>query len=278
MCRVSEANPCPVCDKSDWCLYAADGTAAICQRVESAKRCGEAGWLHRLADPTPAVKPTRTPHGKPAAGQKNWPALAATYAANLDGARRAELAASLGLTADALDALPLLGFNPSDTHGPCFTFPEVDAAGNVVGLLRRWEKLVRVGKGDQTNKASIGNRGLTLPAGWRDHPGPVFVVEGPTDVLALTAAGLCAIGRPSNAGGAKLLAALFRDLPPGRDLVAVGENDQKPDGKWPGREGARSVARSLAGLLPRPVRWTLPPGGAKAPARGGAARRTARRG
>ncbi|WP_171475045.1 hypothetical protein [Frigoriglobus tundricola] len=44
-------------------------------------------------------------------------------------------------------------------------------------------------------------RGLTLPTGWRDRPGPVFVVEGPTDAAALTAAGLAAVGRPSNAGG-----------------------------------------------------------------------------
>ena len=48
--RVSNARPCPVCHKPDWCLVAADGSAAICARVleGSVKRCGEAGWLHRL--------------------------------------------------------------------------------------------------------------------------------------------------------------------------------------------------------------------------------------
>jgi hypothetical protein len=48
--RVSGAHPCPVCGKPDWCLTSADGTAAICARVESPKRRGGAGWLHRLAD------------------------------------------------------------------------------------------------------------------------------------------------------------------------------------------------------------------------------------
>jgi hypothetical protein len=32
--RVSRTHPCPVCGKPNWCLVSADGTAAICQRVE----------------------------------------------------------------------------------------------------------------------------------------------------------------------------------------------------------------------------------------------------
>ena len=52
MQRVSKTNPCPVCSKQDWCLYAKDGSAAICQRIEegSKKRCGDAGWLHVLSN------------------------------------------------------------------------------------------------------------------------------------------------------------------------------------------------------------------------------------
>ena len=52
MTHVSKKDPCPVCGKPDWCLVAADGSAAICQRIEqgSRKHCGEAGWLHILSD------------------------------------------------------------------------------------------------------------------------------------------------------------------------------------------------------------------------------------
>ena len=60
--RVSKAKPCPVCGKPDWCLVTGpqgDSTAAICARVESPKRCGEAGWLHVLRDDGPAWPPWR---------------------------------------------------------------------------------------------------------------------------------------------------------------------------------------------------------------------------
>ena len=49
--RVSRRRLCPVCLKPDWCLFAGpadDPTAAVCARVESPKRAGEGGWLHRL--------------------------------------------------------------------------------------------------------------------------------------------------------------------------------------------------------------------------------------
>ena len=60
--RVSRRRPCPVCNKRDWCLFAGrpeNPTAAICARVESPKRCGEAGWLHVLHDDGPTWAPWR---------------------------------------------------------------------------------------------------------------------------------------------------------------------------------------------------------------------------
>src|SRR5262245_49869927 len=248
---VSASNPCPVCKKLDWCLVTPDGSAAICQRVESTKKCGEAGWLHRLGEPTQARLHAQHATKKPTSTPENWQSLAATFVANFDANRRANLATLLKLPADALDALPRLGFNPDDSAGECYIFAELDATGNVVGFLRRF---------NNGSKKTMhgGKRGLTLPTGWRAKPGPVFVVEGPTDTVALTAAGLCAVGRPSNSGGVKLLAALLCDLDTDRDILIVGENDSKGTGHWPGRDGAVSVARGLSTALRRPVRWTLP--------------------
>ena len=92
----------------------------------------------------------------------------------------------------------------------------------------------------------------------------MFLPEGPSDVLALRAAGLSAVGRPSNMGGAELLAELLRGLPASRPMIVLGEIDPKADGKWPGKEGATATAKRLAQLLPgRPVAWALPPDGVK---------------
>ena len=248
MRRVSASNPCPVCKKGDWCLIASDGTAAICKRVQSAKECGEAGWLHRLAEPVPP--PPKKP--QPIVTIKAWTDRAEKYAANLTPEQKWELAVALRLPADALDPLALLGYHPDDSIGPCFIFPETNENGTIIGLSRRF----RDGK-----KMTVagGKRGLTLPVGWRERPGPVFAVEGPTDTAALTAAGLCAIGRPSNNGGVRLLAELLKDLDAGRDIIIVGENDRKVTGDWPGRRGAEAVARGLAVRLGRPIPWALPP-------------------
>jgi hypothetical protein len=259
MRRVSASSPCPVCKKPDWCLVAADGAAALCQRVESPKRCGDAGWLHRLGEPLPPPPPRNTQRR---AGPGDWPKQTVKYAANANPARRAKLAASLGLPADALDVFPQFGFNPGDKHGSCFTFPETNSAGRVIGLLRRFGKKVSIGGGKPTNKAAVGNRGLSLPSGWSEWPGPACVVEGPTDTAAMTAAGLCCVGRPSKDGGVKLLAELYKHLEPHRDILIVGENDQN-DSRWPGRDGAVRVARGLAARLRRPVLWALPPDGSK---------------
>ncbi len=109
-----------------------------------------------------------------------------------------------------------------------------------------------------------GKRGLTVPAGFADPPGPVYVCEGASDVLALTAAGLCAVGRPNNRGGAGFLAVLLDTLAVGREVVVLGENDEKPGGQWPGRDGMRAVAAALRRARPdRVIRAMLPPPDAK---------------
>ena len=83
--------------------------------------------------------------------------------------------------------------------------------------------------GTRTVRRSLpgSSRGLSIPNDWRTTDGPLFLVEGPSDVLALGVCGLSAIGRPLNMGGVVHLTELLRDFPPGRDVVVVGENDQK---------------------------------------------------
>lgn len=189
-------------------------------------------------------------------GSRDWQEEAAKFAANLDPSRRKKLAELLKLPVEALEAIPQLGYSSTDHGGRCFMFPESDSGGKIIGINRRFR--------DGSKKALKGSkRGLTIPKGWRDRPGPVFLVEGPTDTAAMIAAGLACIGRPSNTGGVKLLVELFKDLGPERPIIAVGENDQKSDGNWPGRTGAETIAAALTARLRRPVQWSMTPVEAK---------------
>jgi hypothetical protein len=85
-------------------------------------------------------------------------------------------------------------------------------------------------EGDLVSAAPLPNNG-----------GPVIIVEGMSDTAAAMDLGFDAVGRPSNLGGLELLGRLIR----GRPVIIVGENDIKPDGKQPGKEGVDATALAL---------------------------------
>jgi hypothetical protein len=183
----------------------------------------------------------------------DWPALAKQLADNLTPALADELCEQLGLPRLALDALPLIGYDPAKR---AWTFPEMDGAGRIIGIVHRF----RAG----SKKAMRGSRrGLTIPANWSERGTPLLIVEGQSDTLVLSLCATSCIGRPSNTGGAEMLAELLSDFPSDRLIIVMGENDQKPDGLWPGREGAKVIAEALAERLQRRIFWTLAPTGAK---------------
>jgi P4 family phage/plasmid primase-like protien len=120
-----------------------------------------------------------------------------------------------------------------------FALPEEDGAGRICGVQTRdadGNKLMSVGSG----------RGLTVPTGWRQQQGPLLLVEGASDVFALASLGIPAIGRPSNIGGSEQLKRLLSDpSDAAREIIVLGENDRKADGRWPGRDGAKKIADAL---------------------------------
>lgn len=161
-----------------------------------------------------------------------------------------KLAESLGVSVPALRAAGV-GWDPSEK---VYTFPEVDAAGKVIGYVRRFEN-------GEKKAADGGKRGLCIPANWETKTGPILIPEGPTDVAAAETMGLCAIGRPSATGGFDHLRNLLKSVPATREIIVVGERDQKADGKWPGKEAAEAMGKKLSDALGRSVRWVLPPEG-----------------
>ncbi len=172
--------------------------------------------------------------------------------------KRAELAAQLGVEVWALELLRC-GWS-----GDRWTFPERNAHGEVVGISYRHAD------GCKTFRRG-GRRGAIAPAGWPEpkHPdgnpwvnagGPILLPEGASDTAALLSMGLLAVGRPqSNLG--KATAPHLVGLPRLAELgtLVIGERDQKPDGTWPGRDGAKQTAERLARALGAAVQWAMIP-------------------
>ena len=264
---VSKARPCPVCGGDHKCSTTADGL--ICcgrtdQPVDGFRHLGPAPadptWhLFRRAEddgrdagsrPAMATRAFRLPKPVTELRYPSFGQLTDDFARHLadNPDRRAELARRLDLPESVLGRVEV-GWT-ADTNA--WTFPERDGVGVIVGIATRFP--------DGTKRAIPGSRrGLTLVGGWADEPGPIFIVEGPSDALALASVGVTAVGRPSALGGADDLAVLLRDHRPTRPIVVVGENDRKESGLWPGRDGARSVADRIATALRRDVLWAMPP-------------------
>lgn len=87
-----------------------------------------------------------------------------------------------------------------------------------------------------------------------DHENPVIVVEGFSDTVTALDLGFSAVGRPSDQAGMSYLTSLLR----GRDVWVIGENDKKPDGREPGKEGMISAFQNLTRTA-KSVRMVMPP-------------------
>ena len=247
--RVSRRLVCPICGRPDWCLVTEDGTAAICPRVESAKRCGDAGWLHRLVD-CPAqrqkLNPWRIPlHKEPNARPEEVAALSRRFQATADKCGVINrLAAELGLSPRSLIRFGV-GWSLWDGFS---SWPMLDHLGWVVGINRRFA--------DGSKKIIAGHRaGLYIPA---DMPqdlarveGMLILTEGATDAAAALDLGFWAVGRFSCTHGTELLVRLVSRTKPAR-LVLVGDADE------PGRRGVESLASVLLAYV-RQLKVVFPP-------------------
>ncbi|MEN6405265.1 MAG: toprim domain-containing protein [Thermoguttaceae bacterium] len=244
--RVSKRRPCPICGKPDWCLFAGDPTspnAAICQRVQSPKRCGEAGWLHILRHDGPAWSP-RVRRIELSAAHITTPALNLdTLAADCTAAVRSDVLERLAVTLGvSVESLRRLGVGWSAQHR-AWTFPMKNVAGNVLGIR------LRLSNGKKLSVKG-GKEGLFVPEGIDAHS-LLLVCEGPTDTAAMLDLGFFAVGRPSCTVGVKLLVELVMKWKPANVIIVA-------DGDLPGRRGAEALASVLCAYA-RSVRIITPP-------------------
>ncbi|MHB1035092.1 MAG: hypothetical protein ACYC0Y_10630 [Pirellulales bacterium] len=246
-----------ICGKPGWCLFTGpedSPTAAICQRIESDRRAGEAGYLHRLRDSgdwrTRLFSRTLKAAPKPESVDLDLVVLAALGQLGLeegDGPGRVtRLADDLGLSVATLRRLGI-GWHLSRR---CWMFPMKSTCGTVLGIRTRYPN---------GGKSSItgGHEGLFLPI---DLPNDLagqrlLIAEGPTDTAALLDLGFLAIGRPSCEGGVRHIVDLVLVLKPAEVVIVA-------DGDAPGLRGAERLATVLVAYVPA-VRTITPPHGVK---------------
>lgn len=251
---VSKASPCPICGGNHKCSIG-DDASIFCGRTHEDtpgfKRCGKTScglWSIFRSFDDPALR--HRGEQEPAVDlsfldAKPWASIFAQHEAAMTAERQGELAAALKLPDWAIVGV--------GWAGDCWTMPERDAGCRIVGINRRFrDGSKRVMPG--------GKRGLTILDAW-DRGGPVYLVEGASDVLVMRAMGLSVVGRPSCTGGVDHLVSLLRGMD--RRMIVVGENDAKPDGSWPGKDGAIATAAKLSAALGRTVEVTLPGDGSK---------------
>ena len=252
--RVSRRRPCPVCGKSDWCIYAGPDdapTAVICPRTPSDQRAGEAGYLHivRTDGPTwPAWRQTLRRAVRmvdnPTGAAPDFAKLAADCCAAVRPDELQRFALSLGVTIESLRRLRV-GWSRARRG---WSFPMSDAGGRILGIRLRLA-------GGKKLSVKGGRGGLFIPSDLDVAGGQLLISEGPTDTAALLDLGLATVGRPSCTGGVKLLVELVKQRRPAETIIVA-------DGDAPGQRGAENLAAVLVAYAAA-VRVIAPPAGVK---------------
>lgn len=178
----------------------------------------------------------------------------------------------LGVPSDVIVRLGVKAWAGHGHLGFRFIFPEKNSEGVEVGYHLRAAS-DHDENGNKIRKLAYGQRGLTVPHGWLpERGGSLYIVEGASDVLAQMAMGLHSIGRPSNTGGADMLAKMLADAgmvgpEDNRTIIVMGESDARVDEhgvkRWPGRDGADRIAGVLSRELRREIVIAYPPEGFK---------------
>ena len=240
--RVRRDRRCPICDKPDWCMIAVDGSAAICARIESDHRTGDAGWLHRLTNDWTPVRWMAVPKPKPAKPTRDLEALHQRCLRSLRRESLGLLSIELGITTDSLSAFQV-GFHRNKN---VFSFPMRRLDETISGIR------YRTFDGRKFSETG-GREGLFfVPGAFSDH---LIIVEGPTDAMAIHDLGFTSvIGRSNCRGNVDQIVTLCRRRKP-RSVILIPDNDK------PGIDGAKALAAVL--IKQRSLRLLKLPTGTK---------------
>lgn len=242
--HASKQNPCPICNKTDWCTFG--DRAMLCQRVESQHPHKSGGWFHFYD----SDKPQYIPQAKAAPKQLiKIEDLIQRWMNNTSADELASLANNLGVTYNSLEYLDVCW---AKEH-KAFAFPMCDSKGNRIGIRLRSHAGFKW--------AVTGSReGIFLPIS--DTQEVAWLPEGPTDTAALLSLGCYAIGRPTCHSGNSLIVETL-NLHKIRRAVVVADNDDLkrfgPDEqRRPGIDGALKLKVELGKAKIKSVIW-IPP-------------------
>lgn len=262
--RVSRAEPCPICNRPDYCTRTTDGTAVKCMRVQSEipDKGKLGGWIHKMADPLPPQPPAKKIEKKP-----DWTVeCRKMFEHEKAHDKRCEVADLLKVSVQSLEALRVgVGWDEWNNR-EYSSWPSRDNEGRCIGFVRRYSDGTK-----RTNQG--GTTGIFYTPNWYTHPGPVFIVEGGSDVASCESNNLNAIGRASNTYGAHWIKKMLRQCCPNRLVIVVGERDEMPSRRgtvssctvncrgcafcWPGYYGMNKVAEELGRMA---IGVLVPPG------------------
>ena len=224
--RVSREKPCPVCNKFDWCLYAVNGSAAICPRAEkgSVAYIDGSGWLHKFGDDT-SPKPRLRAAPKPLPEHNSvLSQIFDNYRGQMNKDVLESLSADLGITAKSLDRMQV-GFSNTN-HA--YAFPMLRSGNRFLGIRFRSQ--------NGSKFAAKGSKqGLFVPSSFTLSRG-VIVCEGPTDTAAMLDIDFNAIGRASCNSGDRLIKELVKNNP----VAILADADDA------GRIGAKRLAAKFS--------------------------------
>ncbi len=228
--RVSHLNPCPVCGRPDGCLYALDGSVAICSRVQegSIKTVGEGpfsgGYLHIIKSD---FKPKPVKKKRPVT--INWSTLNQCYR------RCFNFSGNVKIVLDLIDTFQvacstLNSIEPGwDTQA--YTFPVRNSDDGIVGIQRRFP--------DGSKKWVKGSlNGIFIPRLDWTNLETLFICEGASDTATALDMGLSAIGRASCQTGKDHIIKFCAKRKPQR-IVIIADNDEA------GVKGAKLLGREI---------------------------------
>lgn len=224
--EASRSNPCWVCGAlhtvQGWCLLDNARRIAICPRVESPRRVGEAGWWHGSETAPGAFVPSKAFEEQfpEIDWERRWK-IASGACTRMDTER---LAASLKIPATMIESAVEVGVEPGKSGANAYAFAMRDGSGRVCGLKLRLE--------DGRKLCAKGSRlGLIFSRRFDQSKRDLVVTEGESDLMIASAMGHNAIARP----GCRSCVTQIVWMARGKDLLVIADNDEA------GLSGARAL-------------------------------------